>query len=77
MSLAKCPGWDRFLEVVKAQENVRIGMILQGCETKDDVLKQEFLKGEVSFARTLANLPDLVVEELEAQLKENGDEHED
>jgi hypothetical protein len=75
-NLVKCPGWDLFLELIAGQEEVRFKEILRPTESVDGALRQEFIKGELAFARTIKVLPALAIEELERIIEENSYERE-
>ncbi len=70
-SLQQHFGYKYLMELAEAQEKSRTGQILlTPLKTMDEVLAQEYMKGEVSGIMLFRNLVTVRVEDLEEQIKD-------
>lgn len=77
-NLVKSAGWALLVEVMEAQEKVRVNTILVPEANDEERLKKEFLKCEVAMLRTIRRLPELVLEQIEDDMtRESTDDREE
>lgn len=73
--LKKQPGWAWLMQVAKVQLDSRKGMVLlRPLASMDEVLSQEFAKGEISGIQLFVDLVDLRVADLSEQIEERLNE---
>lgn len=76
--LLKSQGWAQVCRVAEDQLKVRRDSFeLTPLKGMDEVLEQEFKKGEVAAIRLFIGLPQTVVDDIEEQLKQHEGEEED
>ena len=69
--LLKSEGWARLREYAEAQIQTRRDDIeLKPLEAMDQVLAEQFTKGEIAGIRHFVMMPENVVESLEAELEQ-------
>lgn len=77
-SLQKTRGYTRLLFIAEQQIEARVGnLVLNPLEKMDDVLKQEYAKGEIAGIKLFASMTDTHIATLEneiaAKLKKEED----
>ena len=68
-------GWRMFQPMLKVQADTRLDP--QPLERMDQVLEQEFKKGEAAAFRLIARMPDVMLEQAQQQLEKLQKEIED
>lgn len=70
--LKETKGWKRFLEIAKAQQEVRKhAVILVPLEHLDEALSQEFMKGEYAGIGLLLAIPETEISKYAELIKAN------
>lgn len=73
--LLKSQGWDRLSRAMEDQLTARRNTLeLTPLKSMDEVLEQEYKKGEISMLRLVLTLPGTVIETTTEQIKEIEDE---
>ena len=68
--LVKSQGWGRLKRWLDAQIHTRTdAIILSPVETLDKTLSQEYMKGEVQGLRLVRDMPGIMIEQFDADLK--------
>lgn len=69
-NLANSPGWAKLREGALSQIEGRIeSLILSSLKGMDEVLEQEYRKGEIAGLKLFLELPAILLGNLEAELK--------
>lgn len=68
--LSKSPGWALLLEIGQGQYNVRQNQVFRTpCASMDQVLPQEYIKGEAAGIELLMKLPQIMIDNLTAEIE--------
>ena len=76
-SLAKSPGWDRLVKVIREQMDQQVGMLVrQPLNSMDEVLHEQYVKGRIAGAEEVIDTVEVMLLEVEAKIKELEGENE-
>jgi hypothetical protein len=66
-ALCETEGWRLWIELLKEQEEVLVGILLQPIKTMDGVLEQQYMMGQLARSMLHSRMIDTLISELQIQ----------